>query len=43
MLILILSLSKGEERFAKRTKWFSGPFREANAASLGERPGEGER
>jgi len=30
---------RGEERFAQRTKWSSGPFRATNAASLGERPG----
>ena len=32
--------SEGEERFAKQTKWSSGPFRATNAASLGERPGD---
>jgi len=30
--------SEGEKRFAKQTKWSSGPFRATNAASLGERP-----
>ena len=38
--ILTLSLSKGEERRAKRVSRSSGPARVTNAASLSERPGE---
>jgi len=33
----------GEEGFAKRTQWSSGPLRATNAASLSERPGRAER
>ena len=39
ILILTLSLSKGEERFAKRTTWSCGPVRVMNAACLGEQWG----
>jgi len=38
LLILTLSLSKGEEWRAQRVSRSSGPAKATNAASLGERP-----